>query len=118
MARTGNAHFGRILEIPLTSNLLQVSPGQNIPLPAVVVSFTVVVLLSLINLGSAVALNAINSLAAVSLLTSYMLTISCLIWRRLFGEPLPPRQWSLGKYGLAINCIALALLLPFWIFAL
>ena len=85
---------------------------------AVSVCFIVVVLLSFINLGSYVALNAINSLAAVSLLTSYMLTIGCLIWRRLFGEPLPPRKWSLGKYGLAINCIAFCLLLPLWVFAL
>lgn len=80
--------------------------------------FVIVVLLSLINLGSNVALNAINSLAAVSVLTSYLISIGCLIWRRVSGEPLPPRKWSLGKYGLAINCIAFSLLLPLYFFAL
>lgn len=45
-----------------------------------------------------------------------MVTIGCLIWRRLYGAPLPPRRWSLGKYGLAINIAAVAFLLPLWFF--
>lgn len=69
-------------------------------------------LLSLINLGSSVALNAINSLGGVSFLFSYVITLVCLIWRRVRGAPLPPRRWSLGRYGLAINLVALAFLVP------
>ncbi|TKA22255.1 hypothetical protein B0A54_18086 [Friedmanniomyces endolithicus] len=68
--------------------------------------------------GSTVALNAITSLAGVSLLTSYIITISCLVWRRLYGSELPSRPWSLGRYGLPINIAALALLLPVWFFVL
>lgn len=94
------------------------NPGQNIPLRAVFVSLVATTLLSLINIGSYTALNAINSLAGVSLLTSYLITISCLIWRRLYGAPLPPRQWSLGKSGLAVNICAILFLLPVWFFAL
>ena len=101
-----------------TKSSLQVAPGQNIPLRAVMVSLATTTLLSLINIGSTVALNAINSLAGVSLLTSYVVTLSCIIWRRLYGAPLPPRQWSLGRYGLAINICALLFLLPIWFFAL
>jgi amino acid transporter len=81
------------------------------------VSLVVSSLLSLINIGSSTALNAINSLGGVSILTSYFITISCLIWRRLAGPPLPPRRWSLGRYGLAINIAALLFLLPLWFFA-
>lgn len=69
-------------------------------------------MLSLINLGSTVALNAINSLGGVSFLFSYVITLVCLIWRRTRGAPLPERRWSLGKYGLAINVLALAFLIP------
>lgn len=110
--------FARDKGLPGSSWLSRVSEGQNIPLRAVMVSFAVTTLLSLINIGSSVALNAINSLAGVSLLTSYLLTIGCLIWRRTCGAPLPPRRWSLGKYGLAINVAAWFFLIPIWFFAL
>jgi choline transport protein len=95
----------------------QVSPGWNIPLRAVCVSLVVSSLLACINLGSSTALNAINSLGGVSILTSYFITISCLVWRRLRGPPLPPRRWSLGRFGLAINVAALIFLTPIWFFA-
>jgi choline transport protein len=92
-------------------------PGWNIPLRAVCISLVVSSLLACINLGSSTALNAINSLGGVSILTSYFITISCLIWRRVAGRPLPPRRWSLGRFGLAINIAALLFLLPVWFFA-
>lgn len=92
-------------------------PGWDIPLRAVVVSLVVSSLLACVNLGSSTALNAINSLGGVSILSSYIITISCLIWRRLAGAPLPPRRWSLGRFGLTINIAALMFLLPVWFFA-
>jgi hypothetical protein len=49
------------------------------------------------------AFNAFNSLGTVSILFSYTITGSCLIWRRLNGAPLPPRRWSLGRLGLPVN---------------
>lgn len=63
-------------------------------------------LLSLINLGSAVALNIITSLGTGALLCSYIVSVSCIILKRLRGEPLLPRRWSLGKWGLPINIVS------------
>lgn len=79
---------------------------------AVCLTVFITALLSLINLGSSVALNAINSLGGVSFLFSYVITLVCLIWRRTRGAPLPERRWSLGKYGLVINVAALVFLIP------
>ena len=90
---------------------------MHIPLRAIFVSMTITFTVSLINIGSATALNAIISLVVVSLLGSYFITISCLIWRRLRGEPLPDRRWSLGKYGLPINIASLVFLTVIWFFA-
>ncbi|KIW50408.1 hypothetical protein PV05_11997 [Exophiala xenobiotica] len=109
--------FARDGGLPGSNWLLRVTPGWNIPLRAVSVSFAVSSLLSCINIGSATALNAINSLGGCSILTSYYITIGCLIWRRLNGPPLPSRRWSLGKYGLPINIAALMFLTPLWFFA-
>ena len=38
---------------------------------------------------------------------TYVVSIGCVLWRRLFGEPLPPARWSLGKFGVPTNIIAL-----------
>ncbi|KAL8691202.1 MAG: hypothetical protein Q9224_004231 [Gallowayella concinna] len=108
--------FARDDGFPFSGFLKQVSPGWNIPLNAVSVSFIFGVAIALINLGSSVALNAIVSLTMSSLLSSYMLSISCIFLKRLRGEPLPLAGFSLGRWGIAINLIALCFLTTFFIF--
>ena len=73
---------------------------------AVLIAFTFVVLISLIDLGSYVAFNAIISLQLISLFATYDVAIGTLIYRRLRGPPLPKRRWSLGRFGLAVNIFA------------
>lgn len=63
-------------------------------------------LLCLIQLGSTVAFNIIVSLSVLGLLSTYMISIGCVLLKRIRGEPLPPARWSLGRYGLAINAFA------------
>jgi choline transport protein len=67
----------------------------------------VIVLLSLINIGSSTAFNAIISLATVALYVSYLIPISCLILKRFSGEKIAWGPWTLGRFGLAINIFAL-----------
>lgn len=64
--------------------------------------------MSLINLGSRVAFEAMLSLATVALMASYLMSIGCALSKRLRGEDLPAARWSLGRYGMAVNIIALA----------
>jgi amino acid transporter len=76
-------------------------------------------LLSLINIGSTTAFNAILSLAVVSLQVSYLIPIILLIWRRLFRpDTLLWGPWRLGKAGLPINIFAVVYLLYTCIFLL
>ncbi|KAH8809152.1 amino acid/polyamine transporter I [Xylogone sp. PMI_703] len=109
--------FARDKGLPGHTWLSRVTPGWNVPLNAVSVCLVISSLISLINIGSSVALNAINSLGGVAILSSYVITISSLIARRFSGEPLPPRRWSLGKFGLPMNIIALSFLAPVLFFA-
>ena len=90
---------------------------MNIPLNAIIVSVIIVSLVSLINIGSTVALNAINSITISSLMSSYIVTIGALIHKRWRKEPLPVRRWSLGRYGMAINILAMCYLVPMFVFA-
>lgn len=89
----------------------QVKPGWNIPLNAVIVSLVITIVLSMINIGSTVAFNAIASLGVASLLSSYIISFSCLIIKRYKGEALPHARWSLGKHGMWINVVSVLFLL-------
>ncbi|KAJ4387736.1 hypothetical protein N0V93_008336 [Gnomoniopsis smithogilvyi] len=104
--------FARDNALPFSPWLAKVSSNQ-IPLNAILVTFTITCLLSLINLGSAVALNSLTSLSLCALLSAYITCIGCMLWRRLSSAPLLPSKFSLGRYGLAINIIAEIVLVIF-----
>ncbi|KAF2472816.1 amino acid transporter [Lindgomyces ingoldianus] len=106
--------FARDNGMPFGAFLSRVHPGWDIPLNSVLVSFTVAILLSLINIGSTVAFNSIASLGTCALLSSYIISISCIWLKRWRGEALLPSRFTLGKFGIWINgasvvylCIAL-----------
>ena len=63
--------------------------------------------MSLINLGSKVAFEAMLSLATVALMATYLMSIGCVLLKRLRGENLPAARWSLGRAGMAVNIVAL-----------
>ncbi|KAK5687105.1 hypothetical protein LTS10_001242 [Elasticomyces elasticus] len=110
--------FARDRGLPFSDFLCRVRPGWDIPLNAVLVSFIVTCLLSLINLGSSVAFNAIVSLTVGAILSSYIISMSCVALRRIRKDkPLPPARWSLGRYGLPINIAAVLFLLVIYVFA-
>ncbi len=78
-------------------------------------TFVITTLLSLINIGSTVAFNAIGSLAVSALLGTYIISFSCLVLRRL-RSPLPTSRWSMGKAGIFVNIGAVMFLLVVWVF--
>lgn len=108
--------FARDRGLPFSKFFDYIPPNRAIPLNAVFTSFLIGSLLSLINIGSTVALNAINSLTISAILLSYMITISCLLMRRIRGDPLPSRRWTLGRYGMAINFAAMGFLCVMFVF--
>lgn len=108
--------FARDGGLPFADFLGAVKPGWNIPLNAVCLTFVFTSLLSLINIGSTVAFNAICSMATNALLSTYIISLICLSIRRVKGPELPPRRWSLGRFGLPINLAALLFLIWIWIF--
>jgi choline transport protein len=101
----------------IPAKVIQVYNGWDIPLNAIFMSFIVPAILSLINLGSTVAIQAVASLSASLLLTSYMVSISTLLFRRYTGPNLPSRRWSLGSWGATVNIVGLCFLSVFWIFS-
>ena len=81
--------------------------GTELPLNAVLLSLSITVILAIINIGSTAAFNSIISLLVSSLFTAYFISISSILLKRLRGEPLPPSRWSLGRFAIPCNIIAL-----------
>ena len=100
----------------LTSSL-DVHRGLELPLNSITTTIIITSLLSLINLGSATALNSITSLSTTALLSSYMCSIGCMIWRRVTNHRLLPSKFGLGRWGLPINIAAEAYLVVAFFFA-
>lgn len=63
-------------------------------------------LLSLIQIGSEVAFTVLVSLSTLGIMTTYLLSIGCVLLKRIKGEKLPFARWSLGRFGLAINAFS------------
>lgn len=64
------------------------------------------IILALLCLGGDQVFNSIMGLLNGAVGLTYVLSIACVLWRRLFGEPLPPARWSLGRLGVPLNIIA------------
>ncbi|KAL9067086.1 MAG: hypothetical protein Q9157_006923 [Trypethelium eluteriae] len=84
-----------------------VNKAYLIPVRALVLVVFVAVLLGLINIGSMTAFQAFISLSLIGLYTSYFLPIILLVSRRFGQKEVPFGPWTLGRWGLAINCVAL-----------
>ncbi|QIW98180.1 hypothetical protein AMS68_003698 [Peltaster fructicola] len=108
--------FSRDRGLPFSSWIQWVRPGWDIPVNALVLCLIISIALSAINFGSQTALNAILSISNAALIFSYIISVGCIRLKRLRGEPLLPRRWSLGKWGWLINDITLAFLLVAFLF--
>jgi choline transport protein len=75
------------------------------------VSFVIAILLSLINIGSTVAFNAIAALGVAALISSYTISISCITIKKWRKELLPPSRWSMGSYGIVVNFVSVLYLI-------
>lgn len=101
--------FARDNGLPFSKWIGHVHPTLEIPANAIVLTCMITCLLSLINIGSNVAFNAIISLQVVAIMMTYACSISCVLYRRIVHpELIPTARWSLGRWGTLVNCIGLA----------
>lgn len=90
--------------LPFHSFLARVEPN-GLPRNAVVVTLLFTALLSLIIIGSSQAFNVILSFGNAGLYTSYIVIITCVIYRRFNGGAFPKTKFSLGRLGLPLNIV-------------
>jgi choline transport protein len=85
---------------------LQMDHKWSIPFNSVYIASIISGIFCLINLGSTFGFEIIVSLTLLALLSTYMLSIGCVLRKRILGEELPPARWSLGRLGLPVNAFA------------
>lgn len=78
----------------------------DMPFNAIYLSTLISIILSLVSLGSSLAFSIITSLSLLALMSTYSLSIGCVLLRRLRGPALPHARWSLGRWGLPVNLLA------------
>ncbi|KAL2020056.1 hypothetical protein VTK56DRAFT_8959 [Thermocarpiscus australiensis] len=80
--------FSRDRGLPLSGLLVKLTKNA-LPVNCILMTLTITVLLSLVALGSSVALNALLSLVIAALFSTYLLVIALLLWRRTTGAIQP-----------------------------
>jgi choline transport protein len=89
-------------------DLQQIHPRVDAPVNATLVITGLAIIISLINIGSTAAFNIVTSLGTGTLTASYIVCISCIVWRKLAGELLLPSRFAMGRvFGLGVNLVAL-----------
>lgn len=78
-----------------------------LPINAMITSLAILIVVALLNFGGSEVFNSIIGLMTGAVGLTYALSIACVLWRRLYGEPLPPARWSLGRWAVPINIVAL-----------
>jgi amino acid transporter len=100
--------FARDNGLPFSRWISHVNEKKQIPINAIALSCIITMLLSLINIGSATAFNAIISLQVCAIMLTYTVSIACVLYRRIaHPELIPTARWSLGKWGIVVNVIGL-----------
>ncbi|KAI6903080.1 GABA permease-like protein [Hortaea werneckii] len=95
--------FARDRGLPFSSWIGKMNTHWNIPFHSVYATSAACILLSFINFGSTLAFNIVVSVSLLGLLSTYMISIGCVLLKRIRGEPLPPARWSLGRFGILVN---------------
>lgn len=81
--------------------------SKRVPARAVLFSVFIVVLLSLVNIGSNVALQVFVSLSTLAMYVSYFIAILMMILRRFSSTPPQMGPWTMGRFSIVVNIFAL-----------
>ncbi|KAI4595228.1 hypothetical protein KJ359_007204 [Pestalotiopsis sp. 9143b] len=96
-----NGSMGLVAIITFVHNL-----GVPVPVNSILASMFVTVILSLLNLGSSAAFNASVGLLSSAGAFSYMISIGCVLLKRLRSQALPPTRFNMRKLAIPINAVS------------
>jgi amino acid transporter len=111
--------FARDGGLPFSRWISHVNTTKQLPVNSIILTCTITCLLSLINIGSSTAFNAIISVQVVAIMLTYCISMCCVLYRRVaHPELIPKARWSLGRWGVPVNSIGIVYVtfIFFWSF--
>lgn len=100
----------------LLTNPNQIDPRLQVPIPALLFVGFICCLLSLINLGSTVAFQALIALPLFALYISYLIPIVLLTLRQIANEHPVYGPWRLGRWSVPVKLFSICYLVYVIIF--
>lgn len=102
--------FARERGLPGSAHLARIDPHTSLPMWSIGLTMVVNMLLALINIGSSTAFNAFTSLVVAAFHSSFLVSASVLLLKRLTA-PAGAMRWGpfhLGRLGVPINVLSIA----------
>jgi amino acid transporter len=109
--------FARNKGVPFATWFAPAQLPFDIPIHAIIFCLILPIAIVLINIGSSEALGILLSIYNSALVGSYIITICCVLLHRLQSRELPKARYSLGKWGIFVNSVALIFLIPMFVFS-
>ncbi|OJJ50178.1 hypothetical protein ASPZODRAFT_22854 [Penicilliopsis zonata CBS 506.65] len=99
--------FARDGGLPYSKFFAKVDGKYHIPFRSICLVSVITMVLSLINIASTTALEAILALTTSSIYVSYTIPVVLMLRKRLLHEPITFGPWTMGRWGLAVNLYAI-----------
>jgi len=100
--------FARDKGLPYSQALAKIHPRFKLPLNAIILTAGINLLLSLINIASVTAFNAMLSLAVISLYLTYVTPIVLILYLRIkYPKSIDWGPFRMGRIGPAVNTISI-----------
>ncbi|KXL46460.1 MAG: hypothetical protein FE78DRAFT_70127, partial [Acidomyces sp. 'richmondensis'] len=100
--------FARDRGLPFSRWIRRRNRTIHAPVNALLLTTAFTSALSIVLVGCTSRLHVVLALATGSLMAAYILSIGCMLVKRLRQEHLPHARWSLGRAGLPINILGVA----------
>jgi amino acid transporter len=100
--------FARDKGLPFSAHLARIHPRFKLPLNAIILTAIINLLLSLINIASVTAFNAMLSLAIISLYLTYIAPVILIFYLRIrYPTSIEWGPFRMGRIGPAVNMISI-----------
>ncbi|KAF2747896.1 amino acid transporter [Sporormia fimetaria CBS 119925] len=99
--------FARDRGLPNSAFFTPVHPTLQIPLRSLGLTIVIAVILSLVNLGSSVALSQLISIGTIGLIGSYFFPVFLILKRKIAGQHPNYGPFRLGRWGIPVNLCSL-----------
>ncbi|KAK5116935.1 hypothetical protein LTR62_006656 [Meristemomyces frigidus] len=100
------AHLRADKGLPGSNWIGHMDKRYQIPFNAICLMSLCAALLSVVVIGSQTAFSVLVSLSTLGIMTTYLISVGCVLLKHLRSRTLPYGRWSFERFGTAVNAFA------------